>query len=76
MGLFIILMEVYMKVNLKMIKLKISEYINILMEINMNANLKILVEKDIENFITIKEIDMKVTLLMEIILATEYIILL
>ena len=42
----------------------------------MNANLKILVEKDMENVITITEIDMKVTLLMEIILATEYIILL
>ena len=67
-------MEVNMTVNLKMIKLKVLEYINILMEIIMNANLKILVEKDMENVITITEIDMKVTLIMELILATEYFI--
>ena len=63
-----------MTVNLKMIKLKVLEYINILMEIIMNANLKILVEKDMENVITITEIDMKVTLIMELILAKEYFI--
>ena len=63
-----------MTVNLKMLKLKVLEYINILMEIIMNANLKILVEKDMENVITITEIDMKVTLIMELILAKEYFI--
>ena len=39
-------------------------------------NLWTIVLKDMENFITLTEIDMKVPLVMELILAMEYIILL
>ena len=51
-------MEIVIKENLKMIKLKDVEFIIFIMEINMKDNLKMVIGKDMEFFIILME-DMK-----------------